>query len=55
MSSFTSYGAISSHRQAEIFEQLRSTKGHGAPADGEPDPATIDLVLNHLKRRATRR
>lgn len=47
LTTYTSYGKVSSHRQAEIFGQLRNSGGNPERA-GDPDPATIKRVLDHL-------
>jgi integrase len=50
---FTSYGAVPSHRQAEIFEQLRARRESGIDADGQAlDPETIAKVVAALSRKA---
>ena len=53
LTTFTSYGAVSSHRQGEILESLRyAVQDGGTLAEGTPDAATIQRVLDHLKRTA---
>lgn len=48
---FTSYGAVPGHRQAEIFDQLRTRQE--APTDGKAlDPQTIAKVVAMLSRNA---
>lgn len=52
LTTFTSYGAVSSHRQAEILREM-SSKDPGSPRGGEtPDIATIHRVLEHLAAKA---
>lgn len=49
LTTFTSYGAVASHRQAEIFDQLRAR--HEKPANGDAlDPQTIAKVIAALTR-----
>ncbi|QCK85606.1 site-specific integrase [Phreatobacter aquaticus] len=51
LTTFTSYGEVSHHRQAEILDGLRTqgaTSADGKP-DGKPDGKTIKLVLDHLR------
>ncbi|QDZ00117.1 tyrosine-type recombinase/integrase [Nitratireductor mangrovi] len=50
LTTFTSYGAVASHRQAEIFDALR--RHGGGLRDGAPDAATIQHVLDHLRENA---
>ncbi|WP_420434743.1 tyrosine-type recombinase/integrase [Hyphobacterium sp.] len=47
LTTFTSYGSVSGHRQAEILNRLSCGSSSGAP--GTPDRATIDRVLDHLR------
>lgn len=49
----TSYGAVAAHRQTEIIAGLRG-RTSGASVDGEPDPETIQRVVDHLSRKASR-
>ena len=52
LTTFTSYGAVASHRQAEIFADLccrAAAVVEGAP---EPDSATVQRVLEHLRKKA---
>lgn len=51
LTTFTSYGAVASHRQAEILDRLRAPQVAGTAGD-EPDAATIDRVLSHLRKSA---
>ncbi len=51
LTTFTSYGSVSSHRQAEIFEALRKSADTQAPK-GTPDSETIQRVLDHLRKTA---
>jgi integrase len=52
LTTFTSYGAVSSHRQGEILERLRhASSGHGG-RPGAPDAETIRRVLEHLSNTA---
>lgn len=50
LTTFTSYGSVSSHRQAEILASLNGDDT--ATNRGVPDTATINRVLDHLKGRA---
>ncbi|MEQ8372604.1 MAG: tyrosine-type recombinase/integrase [Roseibium aggregatum] len=50
MTSFTSYGAVPSHRQAEILGKLRYE--HQPTSGAEPDPETIRKVLSHLASKS---
>lgn len=52
LTTFTSYGKVASHRQAEIFGQLRKSEPTRAQADGAPDAATIRQVLEYLRKNA---
>lgn len=56
LTTFTSYGEISSHRQAEIIKGL-SALSDSVPEPGVLTPETIQRVLDHLRpnTRATRR
>jgi integrase len=47
LTTFTSYGAVASSRQDEILKELRN----GSSA-GEPDPATVQRVIDHLQRKS---
>lgn len=47
LTTLTSYGSVSSHRQAEIFEALR-TKSKNILEAAAPDPATLQKVLTYL-------
>lgn len=50
LTTLSNYGPVTSRRQVEIFDALRSRPNdpHGA---GAPDAATIKRVLDHLSRR----
>lgn len=53
LTTFTSYGTVAGHRQAEIFESLRQQ--HTAHVGGPDAPLTeqtINRVLDHLRNRA---
>ena len=53
MTTFTSYGAVASGRQAEIIDKLRQASEPGSgPAAGDPDAVTIARVFDYLQRRA---
>lgn len=52
LTTFTSYGSVASHRQAEIFTGLRKAGGHAPGVDGEPDARTVMRVLEHLRKVA---
>ena len=53
LTTFTSYGSVSSYRQGEIMESLRAAgKNSGRGTDGPLDAETIQRVLDHLKRTA---
>jgi len=50
LTTLTSYGKVASHRQAEIFADLR--KNPQNPGTSEtPDPATIKRVMDHISRQ----
>jgi integrase len=51
LTTFTSYGAVSTQRQAEIFVRLRTSSGNGEP--GLLDPETVKRVVEHLVRKAS--
>ena len=51
MTTFSSYGQVTSHRQSDIFKTLQFQKGN--PANGEPDPETVASVLAYLQRKAS--
>ncbi|MBG6199751.1 integrase [Labrenzia sp. EL_13] len=51
LTTFTSYGEVGSHRQAEILGSLVHRKeGSSAPEERIPDNATIQCVLEHLRQ-----
>jgi integrase len=50
LTTLTSYGAVSSERQAEI---LYSMRGDGAGTDAEPDPEIVRQVVAHLVKKAS--
>lgn len=52
LTTFTSYGAVANHRQAEIFRGFR-VAGAESTREGEPDAATVLKVFEHLRRTAT--
>jgi integrase len=52
LTTFTSYGAVSSHRQAEILGALGSIDAGASGNEHEPNAATIQLVLKHLSANA---
>ncbi|WP_299475774.1 tyrosine-type recombinase/integrase [uncultured Roseibium sp.] len=52
LTTFTSYGAVSSHRQAEILENLGSKDLGLSGSGGAPDARTIQRVLKHLAKNA---
>jgi integrase len=49
LTTFTSYGAVASSRQAEIMTSLVSKS---ASADGEPDATMIHRVIAHLQQKS---
>jgi integrase len=51
LTTFTSYGSVSSHRQAEIFAAFRM--GKNLARQNAPDPETIMRVVEHLARQAS--
>ncbi len=53
LTTFTSYGQVASHRQAEIFAGMRG-KEDDVDAVGDIDPSTINKVLAHLARQNAR-
>ncbi len=48
----SSYGAVASHRQAQIFDELQKTNRNGGP-DDVPDAATVNWVIEHLRRKVS--
>ncbi|RFC69228.1 tyrosine-type recombinase/integrase [Mesorhizobium denitrificans] len=54
LTTFTSYGAVASHRQAEIFNQLRDRQERGRADDvqGLDDEAVLALLATHLRSKA---
>lgn len=52
LTTFTSYGAVTSHRQAEILDGLRRQQESTDASGLTPDPETIKRVLDHLKKTA---
>ncbi len=52
LTTFTSYGSVSSHRQAEILGGIGSKEKRFSERTGVPDPATIQKVLKHLAEKA---
>jgi hypothetical protein len=48
MTTFSSYGVVSSHRQAEIIEALGQAPTRLFSTDGVPTAETIQKVLRHL-------
>jgi integrase len=51
MTTFSSYGPVSAHRQSDILNTLQLEKAK--PARGEPDPETVASVLAYLQRKAS--
>lgn len=52
LTTFTSYGSVTSHRQAEIFEGLRKAGRQVICNEGEPHPEMVRRVLEHLRKNA---
>ncbi|TAN02337.1 MAG: site-specific integrase, partial [Rhizobiaceae bacterium] len=54
LTTFTSYGAVASHRQAQIFDQLRSRPERGAADDTQAldDEAMLALLAARLRSKA---
>jgi integrase len=52
LTTFTSYGAVSGQRQAEILESLGRKSEQETCDAGVPDAATIQNVLRHLSEQA---
>ncbi len=48
LTTFTSYGQVAAHRQAEIFAKMRDKAEHSG--EGAPDPAAIQRLLVQLAR-----
>ena len=48
LTTFTSYGAVAPHRQAEIMAGLREGARPGSAAGSAPNAATIAAVVRHL-------
>lgn len=53
LTTFTSYGAVATRRQAEIFSELRKNRPMPVQDSAEPDPETIAKVVTFLQNRAT--
>ncbi len=53
LTTFTSYGNVSSHRQAEIFDGLRTTAGR-SETEGELSPEIVQRALMQAARQHTR-
>lgn len=51
MTTFSSYGPVSAHRQSDILKTLQLDKAK--PAPGEPDAETVASVLAYLQRKAS--
>lgn len=51
LTTFTSYGAVSNHRQVEILRRMRLNTGSDENSSN-PDPETVDKVLQFLRRKA---
>lgn len=51
LTTLTSYGNVSTHRQGEIIGQLRHNGVHVDAHEGDPDSATIQRVLEHLNAK----
>ncbi len=49
MTTFTSYGKVSDHRQAELIKQLGKVSNDNRALKGEPSPEEIARVLKHLQ------
>jgi integrase len=52
LTTFTSYGAISSHRQADILQELRTAGGGTSGSD--PDPVEAYRLLDQILKKASR-
>lgn len=52
LTTFTSYGAVSSHRQGEIFGHLRERDGESQTSKGAPGPEEVKRVLAYLAKQA---
>ncbi len=50
LTTFTSYGRVSDHRQGEIICGLENKEATSLNAAGVPDATTVSLVLDHLQR-----
>lgn len=50
LTTFTSYGSVAGHRQAEIFSSLRRPPHKRGEFSDAPDALTVDRVLKHLAR-----
>ncbi len=53
LTTLTSYGAVSSHRQTEIMSDLSIQKNKTVTSSGEPDAATIAHVVEYLQKKAS--
>jgi hypothetical protein len=51
MTTFTSYGTISGHRQADILNWLAENVGRPTADNGAPSSQIIDWVVNFLASR----
>jgi len=53
MTTFTSYGSVPEHRQAELIAALGQDSEAEAADERAPDAATVQRVLDHLKQMAS--
>jgi integrase len=53
LTTLMSYGAVASHRQAEVLARMREEKDLGRSEEQPPDPITVQRVLGHLMRQAS--
>lgn len=51
LTTFTSYGEVSSRRQAQIFNELHLHEDHQELSDNLPDAATVARVLQYLSKQ----
>lgn len=53
LTTFTSYGAVSTNRRRELLSAIGDSKAANDPTGSDPDPETIAKVVTFLQNRAT--
>lgn len=53
LTTFTSYGAVSTNRRRELLSSIGDTNATNDPTGSDPDPGTIAKVVTFLQNRAT--